>query len=242
MPKTQVAPGDFSIKLGAVFPNFECNTTRGTFTFHDFLERGDEQWTCLFSHPKDFSPVCTTEVGMCHKMVHEFWSRGVKLIGLSCDGVEEHKAWSKDVLAAANLGGQNLAFPIIADESREIATMLGMLDPLERDEQGMPLPARAVFIIGPNKTNRLTLLYPATTGRDIDEILRAIDSIMCTAKFSLATPANWKRGDRMIVAPTVTTEAAEANPRKFPNFEVQHLPSGKEYLRYVDAPKAAFGM
>merc|ERR1739848_900349 len=124
------APEDFSIRLGGVFPNFECTTTRGTFKFYDFLERGDEKWTCLFSHPRDFSAVSTTEVGMCHKMVHEFWSRGVKPIALSCDSLEEHKAWAKDCLAAAGLGGQSLAFPVIADESREISTMLGLLDPL----------------------------------------------------------------------------------------------------------------
>merc|ERR1719454_70230 len=106
---------DFSIKLGAEFPNFECNTTKGNFMFHDFLEQGKEKWTCLMSHPKDFTPVCTTELGMCHKMVKEFKKRGVKLIGLSCDTVEEHKAWSRDVLALASEGGRELAFPIIAE-------------------------------------------------------------------------------------------------------------------------------
>merc|ERR1719163_1512734 len=133
---------------------------------------------------------------MCHKMVDEFKKRGVKLIGLSCDPVEEHKAWSKDVLAAIGEGGEELAFPVIADEKRELAAMLGMLDPLERDGTALPLPARALFIIDSDKTNRLTLLYPATTGRDFNEVLRTIDSLKYTADFSLATPANWQQGDR----------------------------------------------
>jgi 1-Cys peroxiredoxin 6 len=238
LPKVPGSAAEFTIKLGAAFPDFDCKTTKGDFKFHKFLEEGEEKWTCLFSHPKDFTPVCTTEMGMCHKMVNEFKARGVKLIGLSCDTVEEHKVWSKDVLAAAGEGGEELAFPIIADEKRELAAMLGMLDPLERDGTAMPLPARALFVIGPDKTNRLTLLYPATTGRDFNEVLRTIDSLKYTADFSLATPVNWQPGDRVIVAPTIPMDKVKEDPVKFANLEIKQLPSGKEYLRYVDCPKA----
>merc|ERR1711998_304171 len=129
------------------------------------------------SHPKDFTPVCISEMGACHKMVNEFKSRGVKLIGLSCDNVFKYKTWSRDVLAAAKESGEELAFPIIADEKRELAVMLGMLDPLEMDNFDMPLPARALLIIGPDKTIRLSQLYPATTERDFYEVLRTIDSL-----------------------------------------------------------------
>jgi 1-Cys peroxiredoxin 6 len=237
MSKVPASAGEFTIKLGAVFPDFDCKTTKGTFKFHKFLEEGDEMWTCLFSHPRDFTPVCTTELGMCHKMVNEFKARGVKLIGLSCDTIEEHKAWSKDVLAAAGEGGEELAFPIIADEDRKLAAMLGMLDPLDSDGTAIPRPARALFIIGPDKTNRLTLLYPATTGRDFNEVLRAIDSLKLTADFSLATPVNWQHGDRLIVAPSIPTDQVKADPVRFANLEIKSLPSGKEYMRYVDCPK-----
>jgi 1-Cys peroxiredoxin 6 len=236
LPSAPVAAGDYTIKLGAVFPNFECRTTKGNFKFHEFLQKG-EQWTILFSHPKDFTPVCTTEIGKLHKQVGEYSRRGVKLIGLSCDSVEDHKVWSKDVLHVANEAGEELAFPIIADEKRVLASMLGMLDPLERDAAAMPLPARALFLIGPDKTNRLTLLYPATTGRDFSEVLRVVDSLKYTADPSLVTPANWKEGDRMMVAATVSEETLQADPHKFANLEVKPLPSGKEYMRFVDCPR-----
>jgi len=223
---------DFKIKLGATFPDFQCETTKGDFSFHEFLER-DAQWTILFSHPKDFTPVCTTELGACHDLVDQFKEKGVKLIGLSCDSIAEHKEWSKDVLAAKGVEGDELNFPMIADEKREIAAQLGMLDPLEVSADGLPMPARALFVIGPNKANRLTILYPATTGRNFAEVLRVVDSLFLTQDFSLATPVNWEQGQRVIVAPSVTTEVAK---EKFSNLEIKALPSGKEYLRYVDCP------
>lgn len=225
----------FEIKLGASFPDFHCATTQGEFSFHEFLERSPS-WTILFSHPKDFTPVCTTELGAINTLAEEFNKKGVKLIGLSCDPVSEHHAWSKDVLGAAGGSGDALAFPLIADEERHIAVTLGMLDPLERDTAGVPRPARALFVIDERKTNRLTLLYPATTGRDFAEVLRAVDSLAITKDGSLATPVEWEPGRRLIVDPSVPTETARA---QFANLEVKPVPSGKEYLRYVDCPAKA---
>jgi len=241
------ASADFTIRLGAHFPDFHCETTRGSFSFHDFL--GSDRfapWTILFSHPRDFTPVCTTEIAICSGLVATFAAAGVKLIGLSCDGVSDHAEWAKDVLAvrrsraedpeggvAQELSEAGLGFPLIADEKREIATRLGMLDPRERDAAGSPMPARALFVIGPDRTNRATVLYPATTGRNFVEVLRVIQSLLLTQDFRLATPGNWRPGGRVIVCPGVSTEEAEG---RFGNFEVKELPSGKPYLRYVDCP------
>mmetsp|Transcript_5936 Transcript_5936/g.12143 ORF Transcript_5936/g.12143 Transcript_5936/m.12143 type:complete len:550 (+) Transcript_5936:146-1795(+) len=243
---------EFRIKLGAPFPDFECETTEGKFTFHDFLGReGSSPWTVLFSHPKDFTPVCTTELAICSSLVGKFAKMGVKLIGLSCDPVSEHTEWSKDVIAvkqhhtgvleslldkvedALGLGEHELGFPLIADENREIATMLGMLDPNEKDGVGMPMPARALFLIGPDKTNRATILYPATTGRNFAEVLRVLESLFLTQDFKLATPGNWKPKDRVIVTPGVSNEEAQ---ERFSNLEIKELPSGRPYLRYADCP------
>jgi len=157
----------------------------------------------------------------------------VKLIGLSCDPVAEHHEWSKDVLAAKGEAGESLAFPLVADEDRKIASMLGMLDPLERDGAGLPMPARALFVIDEEKKNRLTILYPATTGRNFKEVRRVVDSLFLTKDFSLATPANWKQGERVIVAPSIKTEEART---KFQNLQIKKLPSAREYLRFVDCP------
>lgn len=225
----------FSIKLGAVLPDLPCRTTKGDFSLHEFFSR-EPAWTVLFSHPKDFTPVCTTELGAVNSLADAFGRRGVKLIGLSCDPVSEHQEWSKDVLAARGDKGTDLSFPMIADESREIAVRLGMLDPLEKDAAGIPRPARALFIVGPDKTNRATILYPATTGRSFAEVLRVVDSLFCTQDFSLATPANWELGQRLIVDPSIATDAAR---ERFSNLEIKPLPSGKEYLRYVDCPVLA---
>ncbi|KAF4661377.1 Peroxiredoxin-6 [Perkinsus olseni] len=226
---------DFKQKLGAEFPNFDCKTTKGDFKFHEFLDSDSKKpHTILFSHPKDFTPVCTTELGTLEKNKEEFAKRGVKLIGISCDSVEDHHAWSKDVLANQNMPGDDLSYPIIADPDREIVTMLGMLDPNEKDAAGIPLPARALFVIGPDHKLKLSVVYPATTGRNYDELIRTLDSLRLTADFSLATPVDWKRGERVIVAPSVATEDAK---KRFKNLEIKELPSGKSYLRYVDAPE-----
>jgi len=231
-------PRPWSIKLGAEMPNFFCRTTHGEFDFHEFLDCDPEApWTILFSHPKDFTPVCTTELGRSEVLAPSFLDRRVKLIAISCDPVETHAAWSADILHRENIqkeGGQFLAFPIIADETREIVAMLGMLDPEEIDAQGTPLPARALVVIGPEKTVKLSILYPATTGRNFDEIIRVVDSLHLTAGSGLATPADWRQGDRCIVDPKISTEDAEA---RFQDLVIEELPSGKQYLRHVECPQ-----
>mmetsp|Transcript_33901 Transcript_33901/g.60972 ORF Transcript_33901/g.60972 Transcript_33901/m.60972 type:complete len:581 (+) Transcript_33901:98-1840(+) len=239
-----VPPRQFRVGLGEVFPDFECKTTSGDFMFHKFLDQPEPGWTMLFSHPKDFTPVCTTEIGACHVLLQEFQQRGVKLIGLSCDSVLHHKEWAKDVLAAAKVDpGQELGFPLIADEMRAIAERLGMLDPLEvSDADHLPMPARALFLIGPDKTNRLTILYPATTGRNFAEVLRVIDSLHLTDAHEVGTPANWHPGDPVTLNPSFPSATAH---QMYDKNEERTLPSGKKYMRYVSCPelkhKAAAG-
>ncbi|XP_070816535.1 peroxiredoxin-6 [Chaetodon trifascialis] len=216
------------ILLGDVFPNFEADTTTGRIKFHDFL--GDS-WGILFSHPRDFTPVCTTELACAARISNEFKKRGVKMIALSIDSVEDHCQWSKDVVAFNSGAESTLPFPIIADDKRELSVQLGMLDPDERDKDGMPLTARCVFVIGPDKKLKLSILYPATTGRNFDELLRVIDSLQLTAQKKVATPVDWKPGDKVMVIPTLSdAEAATL----FPNgVTTKELPSGKKYLRYT---------
>ncbi|XP_059199724.1 peroxiredoxin-6-like isoform X1 [Centropristis striata] len=177
--------------LGDVFPDFEAETTYGKIKLHEFL--GDS-WGILFSHPRDYTPVCTTELGRAARMSSEFSKRNVKMIALSIDCLEDHHGWTKDILAynCEESSCTSLPFPIIADSKRELAVALGMLDPVEKDQDGLPLTARCVFIIGPDKTLKLSLLYPATTGRNFDEILRVVDSLQLTAGRRLATPADWR--------------------------------------------------
>jgi 1-Cys peroxiredoxin 6 len=224
-----------AMRLGAMMPDFACVTTKGNYSFHEFCDSDPKRpWTILFTHPKDFTPVCTTELGECHVLEPEFARAGVKLIGISCDSVAEHEVWSRDVLAKAKLAGEELAFPLIADEKREIVTELGMLDPLEQDAAGVPLPARALVVIGPDKLVKLSILYPATTGRNFEEVKRVVRSLHLTASLKLATPVNWQEGERLIVAPSCTTEEAR---EQFQNFRIEELPSGKPYLRSVDCPR-----
>uniref|UniRef100_A0A3Q3MQP7 Peroxiredoxin-6 n=1 Tax=Mastacembelus armatus TaxID=205130 RepID=A0A3Q3MQP7_9TELE len=175
--------------LGDEFPNFEADTTIGRIKFHDFL---GSSWGILFSHPKDFTPVCTTELARAAKISSEFKKRDVKMIALSIDSVEDHHNWSKDVMAFNSEADNALPFPIIADDKRVLSVQLGMLDPDEKDKDGMPLTARCVFVIGPDKRMKLSILYPATTGRNFDELLRVIDSLQLTAQKKVATPVDWK--------------------------------------------------
>ncbi|KAJ7986578.1 hypothetical protein DPEC_G00341320 [Dallia pectoralis] len=217
------------VLLGDVFPNFKAVTTVGEIKFHDFL--GDS-WGILFSHPRDFTPVCTTELACAAKISDQFKKRNVKMIALSIDSVADHLAWSKDIMAFNKEGDVSpLPFPIIADDKRELAVLLGMLDPDEIDKDGLPLTARCVFVIGPDKKMKLSILYPATTGRNFDEILRAIDSLQLTAQRKVATPVDWKPGQKCMVIPSLSdAEAAEL----FPNgVTTKELPSGKRYLRYT---------
>lgn len=219
---------DFGLPpLGACFPDFTCVTTQGNFQFHDFLSRLPH-WTVLFSHPKDFTPVCTTELGVCNSLVRELETQAVKLIGLSCDSVDDHREWSKDVLAARGNPGTELDFPLIGDPNRQIAARLGMLDPLEIGADSIPMPARALFVIGPDRSNRLTMLYPASSGRNFHELLRVLDALFLTQDSPLSTPANWEKGHRLVVSPQLPTASACSG-----NLEIKELPSGRDYLRYV---------
>nr|XP_006128882.1 peroxiredoxin-6 [Pelodiscus sinensis] len=193
------------------------------------------RWGILFSHPRDFTPVCTTELGRAAKLAPEFSKRNVKMIALSIDTVSEHLAWCKDINAYnGDPPTETLPFPIIADAKRELAVQLGMLDPDERDKEGMPLTARVVFVFGPDKKLKLSILYPATTGRNFDEILRVVDSLQLTAKNKVATPVDWKRGDRVMVVPSMPDDEAK---KMFPDgVFTKELPSGKKYLRYTPQP------
>lgn len=218
------------MKLGDIFPNFEAPTTQGQIKFHDWL--GDS-WGVVFSHPADFTPVCTTELGRIAQLQGEFEKRNVKLIALSCDGVDSHLKWIEDIKAHAKVG--SVSYPIIADEKRDLAVQLGMIDPDVKDAAGLPLTCRAVFVIGPDKRLKLSLLYPASTGRNFDELIRVIDSLQLTAKYRVATPADWQPGKPCMVVPSVKDEELA---QLFPDGVEKHpVPSGKDYLRTTTCPQ-----
>ncbi|XP_026314158.1 peroxiredoxin-6 [Hyposmocoma kahamanoa] len=219
--------------LGETFPNFTADSTAGEINFHEWL--GDS-WGILFSHPSDFTPVCTTELARVIKLMPEFAKRNTKVIGLSCDSIASHVEWCKDIITYAGINeDEKFPYPIIEDNQRKIATKLGMLDNDELDTAGMPLTARAVFIVDPNKKYRLSILYPATTGRNFDEILRVIDSMQLTDTAKVATPADWKMGGECMVLPTVPDDKLTS---VFPQgVTVVPLPSGKKYLRKTACPK-----
>ena len=208
-----------AIRLGDIAPDFTADTTQGTISFHDWLGDG---WGVLFSHPKDFTPVCTTELGYVAKIKPEFDKRNVKVIGLSVDPVESHVKWEQDI---EETQGTAVNFPMIGDPDRNVSDLYDMVHPNANDT----LTVRSVFIIGPDKKVKLTLTYPASTGRNFDEILRVIDSLQLTAKYSVATPANWKDGEDVIIGGTVSDEDAKA---KFPN----GWKAVKPYIRVVPQP------
>ncbi|HVW80578.1 MAG TPA: peroxiredoxin [Mycobacteriales bacterium] len=207
-----------SIRLGDDAPNFTADTTEGEIDFYKW--KGDS-WAVLFSHPADFTPVCTTELGRTAALKSEFEKRNTKAIAVSVDSVDNHKGWSPDI---ASVTGSEVNFPIIADESHKVSELYDMLHPGEGDSSTV----RSVFIIAPNNKVRLTLTYPKSVGRNFDEIIRVIDALQATDKNPISTPVDWKPGDRVIVAPTVSTEDAK---EKFSNVE-EKLP----YLRYADQP------
>ncbi len=202
-----------AVRLGDTAPNFSAETTEGTVEFHEWL--GDS-WGVLFSHPKDFTPVCTTELGTVAGLKPEFDKRNVKTIGLSVDSIEEHNAWAQDI---EDVTGNALNYPLIADPERKVADLYDMIPPNAPNT----LTVRSVFVIGPDKKVKLTLTYPASTGRNFTELLRVIDSLQLTANQSLATPADWKAGERCVIAPSVSDEEAQ---ERFPGFETV-----KPYLR-----------
>jgi len=219
------------VNLGDVFPNFQAETTIGDINFHDWI--GDS-WGILFSHPADFTPVCTTELARVMKLLPQFSARNVKVIALSCDTVASHQKWTTDIKSYAGESAEGFPYPIIADEGRTLAVQLGMLDPMEKDANGLPLTCRAVFLVDTNKRLRMSILYPATSGRNFDEILRIIDSIQLTESNKVATPVDWKQGGDCMVLPTISNEEAK---KLFPKgFTVKNVPSGKEYIRITPQP------
>jgi glutaredoxin/glutathione-dependent peroxiredoxin len=229
--------------LGSIAPNFKAETTNGPIDFHEFI--GDN-WVILFSHPEDYTPVCTTELGAFSKLEPEFTKRGVKLIGLSANTVDSHNGWIKDI---NELSKTNLTFPIIADKERKIAYLYDMWvyqkaqpntssnnifrldyqDTTNVDEKGIAFTIRSVFIIDPKKTIRLILSYPASTGRNTAEVLRVVDSLQTGDKHKITTPINWVPGDDVIVHPSVKNEQAK---ELFPDFRII-----KPYLRFTPLPK-----
>ncbi|XP_057672684.1 peroxiredoxin-6 [Diorhabda carinulata] len=211
--------------LGEQFPNFTAKTTIGDILFHEWL--GDS-WGILFSHPADFTPVCTTELARLVKLIPEFTKRNTKIIALSCDSVDSHLKWTNDIIAYSGYPNSVFPYPIIADEDRTLTIELGMIDSNEKDSHGIPLAARSVFIVDSNKTLRLSILYPATTGRNFDEILRVLDSLQLCDKHKVATPADWVPGDDVMIQPSVPDDEAK---NIFPNVNVITFPSGKHYLR-----------
>ncbi|MBL6946278.1 MAG: peroxiredoxin [Rhodospirillales bacterium] len=209
-----------AIRLGDTAPDFSAETTEGTVDFHDWIGDG---WAVLFSHPKDFTPVCTTELGYLAGLKAEFDKRGVKVIGLSVDPVADHHKWAADI---AETQGNALNFPVIADADRKVSDLYDMIHPNANDT----LTVRSVFIVGPDKKVKLTITYPASTGRNFDEVLRVIDSLQLTAKHSVATPVNWKDGEDVIIVPSVSDDDAK---KKFPG----GWNTVKPYLRIVPQPK-----
>jgi alkyl hydroperoxide reductase subunit AhpC len=208
-----------TIRLGDTAPDFTAETTEGTIKFHEWLGDG---WAILFSHPKDYTPVCTTELGRVANLKGEFDKRNVKVIAVSVDPLESHKGWIKDINETQSC---TMNYPIIADPDRNVATIYGMIHPNALDN----LTVRSVFIIGPDKKVKLQLTYPASTGRNFDEIMRVIDSLQLTANYQVATPADWKQGDECVVVPAIKTEDI---PAKFP----KGFKEVKPYLRMTPQP------
>jgi alkyl hydroperoxide reductase subunit AhpC len=215
-----------TLRLGDDAPNFTAETTQGTVTLYDYL--GDS-WGMLFSHPKDFTPVCTTELGAFAKRKSDFDKRNVKLIGISVDSLESHNGWSKDI---EETQGAKVKYPMIGDADLKVAKLYNMLPADEVGSDGRTAAnnatVRSVFVIGPDKKIKLMLTYPMTTGRNFDEILRVLDSMQLTAKHKVATPVNWKHGEDVIITPAVSNEEAE---KSFPGFKTI-----KPYLRTTKQP------
>ncbi len=207
------------LRLGDAAPNFKASTTEGEIDFYEYL---GNSWGVLFSHPADFTPVCTTELGRTAQLAEEFSKRDVKVLAVSVDPLEKHKTWVKDINETQHC---HVDFPIIADENRVVSGLYDMIHP----NASATFTVRSLFIIGPDKTVKLFITYPASTGRNFFEVLRVIDSLQLTAKYSVATPADWKAGEDVIVVPAVSTEDAKI---KFP----KGLRIVKPYLRYTPQP------
>lgn len=214
-----------SLRLGSIAPNFQAETTKGPIDFHEFI--GDS-WCILFSHPADYTPVCTTELGAMAKLEPDFAKKNVKMIGLSANNIASHEGWIKDI---DEVTGSSVAFPIIGDHDRKVALLYDMIDEQDAtnvDEKGIAFTIRSVFFIDPKKTIRCVLSYPASTGRNADEIMRIINSLQTGDKYKVTTPINWLPGDDVIVHPTVTNDQAK---EMFPDFRIV-----KPYLRFTPLP------
>ncbi len=208
-----------TLQLGDTAPDFTAETTKGELSFHEWL---GNQWGVLFSHPKDFTPVCTTELGETARLEDEFARRGAKIIGLSVDPVDSHRRWEADI---EETQGQRVNFPIIADPEHSVADLYGMIHPNASDTTTV----RSVYVIDPNKKVRLTITYPASTGRNFNEILRVLDSLQLTDSYSVSTPVNWADGDDVIISPALSDdEARERFPKGFTTL--------KPYLRVTPQP------
>lgn len=217
-----------SLQLGDIAPDFEAPSTEGHIKFHEYI---DGSWVVFFSHPKDFTPVCTTELGSMAQMKHEFDKRGVKLIGISVDSVEDHQRWKQDI---TDVTGASVNYPMIGDTDLHVAKLYGMIHPNATGNAKARTAAdnatvRNVYVIGPDKRIKLIITYPMSTGRNFHEVLRAIDSLQLTATKSVATPANWKQGEDVIILASVSDEAAK---EKFPG----GWKTLKPYLRLVPQP------
>jgi alkyl hydroperoxide reductase subunit AhpC len=217
-----------SVQLGDEVPDFSAESTQGTINFHDWIGDG---WAVLFSHPKDFTPVCTTELGSVAGLQPEFQKRNCKIVGLSVDSVGDHTEWCKDI---EEVTGNSVGYPLIGDTDLSVAKLFGMLrsdaaGSAGERTAGDNATVRKLFVIGPDKRVKLTLTYPMTTGRNFHEVLRVLDSIQLTATQKVATPANWKQGEDVIIVPSVSNEEAE---KKYP----QGWSSPKPYLRIVSQP------
>lgn len=218
-----------SLHIGDEAPNFTAETTEGTINFHDWIGDG---WAVLFSHPKDFTPVCTTELGYVAGLQSEFTKRNCKVIGLSVDSVEDHTGWSKDI---AETQGHAVTYPLIGDTDLSVAKLFDMIHPnatgiAKGRTAADNATVRSVFVIGPDKKIKLMITYPMTTGRNFDEVLRVIDSMQLTAKHKVATPVNWKQGEDVIIVPAVSNDEAK---KKYPN----GWKAPKPYLRIVPQPE-----
>jgi thioredoxin-dependent peroxiredoxin len=208
-----------ALRLGDEAPNFTAETTEGTINFHEWLGNG---WGILFSHPKDFTPVCTTELGTMARIMPEFKKRNVKILAISVDPIDSHKGWVKDINETQNC---TVAYPIIADPEKKVAQLYDMIHPNALDN----MTVRSVFIIGPDKKVKLMLVYPASTGRNFDELLRVVDSLQLTAQYKVATPANWKHGEDCIITPAVSDADAK-------NLFPKGWKAVKPYLRVTPQP------